>query len=72
MIFVLDVERCLDKLGTVDRALLSRIALQEYTQVETASLMGMSVRSVSYKYPMALDRLTEKLLHAGLLILPPS
>lgn len=72
VIFVLDIERCLNKLGGVDRALLCRIVLQEYTHVETASLLGASVRAVSYKYPMALDRLTELLLASGLLILPPS
>jgi len=70
VIFVLDVEKCLDQLGSLDRMLLSRIVLQEYTQTEAASLLGMAVRTVSYKFPMALDRLTEKLLEAGLLVLP--
>jgi hypothetical protein len=70
VIFVLDVERCLDKLGSLDRELLSRIVLQEYTQAETAGLIGMSVRAISYKFPEALDRLTEKLLATGLLVLP--
>jgi hypothetical protein len=72
VIFVLDVERCLDRLGTVDRALLSRIALQEYTYPEAASLLGISARAISYKYPLALDRLTELLLGAKLLILSSS
>jgi DNA-directed RNA polymerase specialized sigma24 family protein len=70
VIFVLDVERCLDKLSALDRALLSRIVLQEFTQAETAALLGMSARTVTYKYPQAVDRLTEKLLDTGLLILP--
>jgi hypothetical protein len=70
VIFVLDVERCLDQLGALDRMMLSRIVLQEYTQVEAASLIGMSVRTISYKFPKALDRLTEKLLETGLLVLP--
>ena len=70
VIFVLDVERCLDKLGSLDRQMLSRVVLQEYTQAEAASLIGISVRSISYKFPEALDRLTEKLLESGLLILP--
>jgi len=70
VIFVLDVEKCLDRLGSLDRMMLSRIVLQEYTQVETASILGMAVRTVSYKFPIALDRLTEKLLEAGLLVLP--
>lgn len=70
VIFVLDVERCLDKLSALDRALLSRVVLQEYTQAETAALLGMSARTVNYKFPQAVDRLTERLLEAGLLILP--
>ena len=70
VIFVLDVERCLDKLGSLDRQMLSRIVLQEYTQAEAATLIGMSARAISYKFPEALDRLTEKLLESGLLVLP--
>jgi len=72
VIFVLDIEKCLDKLGELDRQLLSRIVLQEYTQPEVASLLGMSTRTVSSKFPQALDRLTQKLLDSGLLVLPPS
>lgn len=70
IIFVLDLERCLEQLGSLDRQLLSRIVLQEYTQAEAGTLIGMSVRAVSYKFPAALDRLTEKLLASGLLVLP--
>lgn len=70
VIFVLDVERCLDRLNSLDRQLLSRILLQEYTQAEAAPLLGMSVRTVSNRYPQAVDRLTELLLDAGLLVLP--
>jgi RNA polymerase sigma factor (sigma-70 family) len=72
VIFVLDIEKCLDKLGELDRQLLSRIVLQEYTQPEVASLLGMSTRTVSSKFPLALDRLTQKLLDTGLLVLPQS
>jgi len=70
VIFVLDLEKCLDTLSSLDRQLLSRIVLQEYTQAEAATLIGMSVRTISYKFPLALDRLTEKLLASGLLVLP--
>jgi len=70
VIFVLDVEKCLNQLGPLDRKMLSRIILQEYTQAETATMLGMSVRSISSKFPQAMDRLTEKLLASGLLVLP--
>ena len=69
VIFVLDVETCLKRLSSLDRMLLSRIVLQEYTQAEAATLLGMSPRTVAYKFPQALDRLTELLLDADLLIL---
>jgi DNA-directed RNA polymerase specialized sigma24 family protein len=70
VIFVLDMEKCLNQLGSLDRQMLSRIVLQEYTQAEAAVLLGMSVRAISYKFPMALDRLTEKLIERSLLVLP--
>ncbi len=70
VIFVLDVENCLNQLGSLDRQLLCRVVIQEYTQTETANLLGMSVRTIAYRLPEAIDRLTEKLLEAGLLVLP--
>jgi len=70
VIFVLDIEKCLAQLGSLDREILSRVVLQEYTQAETAVMLGMAIRTISYKYPLAVDRLTEKLLAASLLILP--
>ena len=70
VIFVLDVETCLSKLGSLDRQMLCRVVIQEYTQAEAATLLGMSVRTIAYKLPLAIDRLTEKLLEAGLLLLP--
>jgi len=70
VIFVLDIENCISQLGSLDREILGRVVLQEYTQAEAAVLLGMAVRTISYKYPLAVDRLTEKLLAASLLILP--
>lgn len=70
VIFVLDVERCLGRLSPLDRQLLSRVVLQEYTYTEAAALLDMSVRSLSTKLGLALDRLTDELLLAGLLVLP--
>jgi hypothetical protein len=70
VIFVLDVEKCLSQLDSLDREMLNRIVIQEYTQAEASSLLGMSVRTIGSKFPQALDRLTEKLLESGLLVLP--
>src|SRR3954453_12894411 len=38
VIFVFDIEKCLKKLDHVQQELIGRIALQEYTQGETAAL----------------------------------
>lgn len=70
LIFVLDVERCLKKLTNLDRQMISRILLQEYTQAETAVLLGISVRTICTKLPQAIDRLTESLVESDLLTLP--
>ena len=55
VIFVHDVERCLARLNAIERELVARIALQEYTLVEAAELTGMSVRTVVRRYMGALD-----------------
>lgn len=70
LIFVLDVERCLDQLGALERLLLGRIVLQDYTQAEVAGMLGMASRTTGYKFGQALDRLTEKLLESDLLLIP--
>jgi hypothetical protein len=70
LIFVLDVERCLNKLSTLDRQMISRILLQEYTHAEAATLIGTSLRTITTKLPQAIDRLTESLVESDLLTLP--
>ena len=67
VIFVLDVERCLERLGEVERELITRIALQEYTQAEAATLLHMGLRTVVRRYSMAMDQMTSIFLSGGLL-----
>lgn len=67
VIFVHDVEQCLAKLGTEQYLFIERIALLEYTQVEVAGLMGLTVRTLVRRYRNALDALTRLLLERGLL-----
>ena len=67
VIFVHDVEKCLKRLTDVQRVLIERIALQEYTQGETAGLVGMSLRTVVRRYAEAVDVLTSIFLETGLL-----
>jgi hypothetical protein len=70
LIFVLDVERCLNRLTLIDRQLITRRILQEYTHQESANLLGMTLRAVTARLPQALDHLTEALVENDLLTLP--
>ncbi|HVN94454.1 MAG TPA: sigma factor-like helix-turn-helix DNA-binding protein [Terracidiphilus sp.] len=70
LIFVLDIETCLEELEFLDRELISRVVLQDYTHEETAAMLGVALRTIGYRVPLALDRLTEKLLAADLLMMP--
>ena len=70
VVFVLDIETCLKKLTGLHRMILNRLVIQEYTHGEVADMLGISLRTMGYKYHQALDRMTELLLEADLLDLP--
>ncbi len=67
VIFVYDVERCLEKLDGLSQQLIARIGLQEYTFEEAAKKLGCTQRTLERRYPEALDRLSGILLDADLL-----
>jgi Sigma-70, region 4 len=67
VIFVHDVEKCLEMLDEEQQQLIERIALQEYTQSETAGMMGLHLWTVTRGYSDALDVLTEIFLERKLL-----
>jgi len=67
VIFVHDVGRCLEQLDPGLRHLVRRIALEEYTQQETAAMLGLSLRSVVTRYAEAIDKLTGMFLERKLL-----
>ncbi|HEY0264180.1 MAG TPA: hypothetical protein VGC07_06635 [Granulicella sp.] len=67
VIFVYDVEKCLSKLEGMDRLLVLRIGVQEYTHAEAAAMLQAPRQSVTYRYFRALDRLTGIFLEARLL-----
>jgi DNA-directed RNA polymerase specialized sigma24 family protein len=71
VIFVHDVARGLEQLGGFEYKLIAKIALQDYTQHETARVLGCWRRTVGRRFPEALDRLTDIFLEAGLLIRLP-
>jgi hypothetical protein len=67
VIFVLDVEKCLKRLDKFSQGVVARVALQEYSQGETAAMTGHSLRSIVRKYAEAIDILTELFLENELL-----
>lgn len=67
VIFVHDVEKCLAKLDAGQQQIIHRIALQEYTQDELASMTGLPQRTLGRRYAGALDRLTAIFLRVKLL-----
>ena len=67
VIFVHDVERCLESLDDFSRQLIARIALQEYTHEEAAVILHCCSKTIQRNYPEALDRLSEIFLSVGLL-----
>jgi hypothetical protein len=67
VIFVHDVDRCLKLLNAEQTLLITRMALQEYTQSETAEMLRLPVRSLLRRYEHALDVLTKLFLERRLL-----
>jgi hypothetical protein len=70
VIFVLDMEKALAQISALDRLLLNRLILQEYSLGETALLLNKSQRLVSLRLSDALDRLTRILLDNRTLKIP--
>ena len=67
VIFVHDIERCLEQLDGSSRQLIARIVFQEYTEEETAQALGHPLRSIERHFLLALDKVTEQFLEAGVL-----
>jgi hypothetical protein len=67
VIFVHDVETCVKLLDERQQHLIRRIALQEFTLEETASLLDLPMLKVLRRYWRALDALTEIFLERKLL-----
>jgi hypothetical protein len=71
VIFVHDVERCVERLEPFSRQLIARVILQDYTFEEAASLMGCTRMTVYRLFPGALDELSAMFLDSKLLALLP-
>jgi hypothetical protein len=72
VIFVRDVEKCLNRLEGWDQQLIARIILQEYGQEQAARILHCGLRTVERRLPEVLDLLSEDFLRVGLLAGLPS
>lgn len=71
VIFVHDIEHCLDRLGYFDRQILARIVLQGHSEGQTAWFLHTDRRTIERRYPEALDELSEVFLRVGMMSLLP-
>jgi len=67
VIFVHDMEKCLDRLNEFSRQLIARHILQEHDRWATARLLQCNEKTVRRLTPLALDLMSEILLDVGLL-----
>jgi len=67
VIFVHDMETCLERLDEFSRQLIARHILQKHDQEATARLLHCTDRTVRTYVPIALDMLSEILLDLGLM-----
>jgi Sigma-70, region 4 len=67
VIFVHDMETCLDRLDEFARQVLGRVVLQEYDHEETGRLLGCTRMTVHRKLLEALDELSGILVEVDLL-----
>ena len=67
VIFVHDIEKCLESLEGPERLLISRMSLQEYTVNETATELGLKPKTVVRRHGQAIDHLTRIFLSLRLL-----
>jgi hypothetical protein len=67
VIFVHDMEKCLDRLDEFSRQIIARHILQEHDQEATGRLLGCTERTVRTYVPVVLDLLVEILREVGLM-----
>src|SRR5579863_3062848 len=67
VIFVHDMEKCLDRLDEFSRQLIARHVLQEHDRWATAKLLHCNEKTVRRYTPLVLDLLSEILIEVGLM-----
>ncbi len=67
VIFVHDVERCLNRLQPSSQEVIARIVFEEYTFPETARALGVALSSVHQRYEHAIDELSRIFLQVRMM-----
>jgi hypothetical protein len=68
VIFVPDVEKCLERLESFDQGIIARIVLQEQDHDRAALLLGCTRKTIERRLPDLIDELSEDFLRVGLLV----
>ena len=71
VIFVTDVERCVERLEQPSQLAIARVIFQEYTVEEAGRMLGWNERTVRRTLAKALDELAQTFLERSLLRLFP-
>jgi hypothetical protein len=67
VIFLHDMERCLDRLQDFDRQLIARVCLQEYDHDAAARMLHCTRKTIERRLPDLIDELSDAFLKADLL-----
>lgn len=67
VIFLHDMERCLDRLQDFDRQIVARLCLQEYDHETAARILHCDRKTIERRLPDLMDELSEAFLKAELL-----
>jgi hypothetical protein len=71
VIFVHDVESCVESLDATDKVLIAMVAMEQYTQKEAAVSLNCTQRTIGRRYVDALDNLSELFLKREILTAIP-
>ena len=71
VIFVHDVEGCLERLSRFDQGIIARLVLQEHDHERAARLLNCARKTIERRLPELLDELSEVFLRVGLLVALP-
>jgi DNA-directed RNA polymerase specialized sigma24 family protein len=68
VIFVHDVEVCLERLEVFDQGIVARVVLQEQDHERAARLLGCTRKTIERRLPDLIDEISEEFLRVGLLV----